>query len=339
VKLLVTGGTGFLGTHLVERLVKAGHSVRVLVRRPQAAQALEGAEAVAGDVIDRASVRHALQGCEALYHLAGLVSFKPEDARRMYALHVDATRGVLEEAAAAGVGRVVLASTSGTIAVSRDERPRTEANDYPLTVVGRWPYYLSKIYEEKLALSFCQAKQLPLVVLNPSLLLGPGDERLSSTWLVLRFLNREIPILPSGGVSFVDVRDAADAFRAALTQGEVFGRHLLGVNQSFSELFGRLERLSGVPAPRVRLPSAATIAGSELLKRWAKLRGADVALEPQSVEMGEHFFYVDSSKAERLLGFRPRDAHETLFDTVQDLLAKLPPQSLPGTKGRLRAER
>jgi dihydroflavonol-4-reductase len=339
VKVLVTGGTGFLGAHLVPRLLEAGHSVRVLVRQPKSAQGLAGAELLAGDVGDRSSVRQALRGCDALYHLAGLVSFSPEDARRMYALHVDATRGLLEESVAAGIGRVVLASTSGTIAVSREERLGVETDDYPLTVVGRWPYYLSKIYEEKLALAFCQAHGLPLVVMNPSLLLGPGDERLSSTWLVLKYLNREIPVLPSGGVSFVDVRDAADAFFAALTEGELYGRHLLGVNQSFAELFGRLERLSGVPAPRVRLPSAATIAGSELLKRWSKLRGQDVALEPQSVEMGEHFFYLDASKAERLLGFHPRDPHETLFDTVQNLLSKLPPQSLPGTKGRLRIDR
>ena len=337
MKILVTGGTGFLGAHLVPRLLSAGHHVRILGRgeRPLGATDVEW---VRGDVSDRAAVKAALRGVEALYHLAGKVSFRPEDARSMYALHVDATRGLLEEAASAGVSRVILASTSGAIAVSKEERLGTEDDDYPITVVGRWPYYLSKIYEEKLALSFCQQQQLPLVVLNPSLLMGPGDDRLSSTWAVVKFLSRDIPVMPSGGLSFVDARDAADAFVAALKQGEVYGRHLLGVNLSFDDFFGRLERLSGVPAPRLRLPKMANVLGSELLKKIAELRGSEVVLEPQSVEMGEHFFYLDSTKAERLLGFKPRDVQDTLFDTVQYVLAKLPPQSLPGTKGRLRAQ-
>src|SRR5262249_39112114 len=237
--------------------------------------------------------------------------------------HVDGTRALLHAAAAARLSRVVLASTSGTIAVSREQRVFDETADYPLTLVGGWPYYLSKIYEEKLALRFCREHELPLVVVNPSLLLGPGDDRLSSTWMVMKHLSREILAMPSGGLSFVDVRDAADAFVAALTQGELFGRHLLGTNMSLSDFFGRLERLTGVPAPRLKLPSDVALFGSRLLKRWATFRGEE-AVEPQSVEMGEHFFYVDASKAERLLGFRCRDVHETLFDTVQHMLNRLP---------------
>ena len=155
-----------------------------------------------------------------------------------------------------------------------------ETDDYPITVVGRWPYYLSKIYEEKLALEYCRKHQLPLVVLNPSLLMGPGDERLSSTWTVVKFLNGDIPALPTGGMSFVDVRDAADAFVQALTRGELYGRHLMGVNMSMSDFFERLSRLSGVPLPRLRLPKQGNILGAKLLERWAKLRGTSRGARP-----------------------------------------------------------
>jgi dihydroflavonol-4-reductase len=339
MKLLVTGGTGFLGAHLVPRLVAAGHSVRLIGRTRPAGPALEQVEYVPGDLKDRDAVRRSLEGVEAVYHLAGLVSFQPRDARRMYALHVDCTRELLRDVREAGVRRVILASTSGTIAVSREERIGTEEDDYPLEVVGRWPYYLSKIYEEKLALEYCRQHALPLVVLNPSLLMGPGDERLSSTWTVMKYLQGEIPALPGGGLSFVDARDAADAFVQALTRGQPYERHLMGVNLSLADFYHRLERLTGAPAPRLRLPSKANVLGARLLERVAKWRGVEPALDPQEVEIGEHFFYLDASKAERELGFRARDIHETLSDTVQYLYTRVAPGYAPGTRGRLEALR
>jgi len=338
VKLLVTGGSGFLGTHLVPKLLEAGHEVR-LIGRTQPSAALARAEFILGDLKNRETVRHALEGVEAIYHLAGLVSFQDKDARRMYELHVDATRELLRDAREAGVKRFILASTSGTIAVSKEERIGTEEDDYPITVVGRWPYYLSKIYEEKLTLEYCRKHSIPLVVLNPSLLMGPGDDRLSSTWTVMKFLNEEIPAMPGGGISFVDARDAAEAFFNALTRGELYGRHLMGVNMSLSDFFDRLERLTGVSAPRLHLPSKVNVMGAKLLERWAKFRGTKPALDPQEVDIGEHYFYLDASKAERDLGFQARDPQETLHDTVQYIFTKMPPTSLPGTKGRLAEKR
>lgn len=338
MKLLVTGGTGFLGAHLVPRLLEAGHEVR-LISRTQPSAALARAEFIHGDLKNRETVRRALEGVEAIYHLAGLVSFQDKDARRMYELHVDATRELLRDAREAGVKRFILASTSGTIAVSKEERIGTEEDDYPITVVGRWPYYLSKIYEEKLTLEYCRKHSIPLVVLNPSLLMGPGDDRLSSTWTVMKFLNGELPAMPGGGMSFVDARDAAEAFFNALTRGELYGRHLMGVNMSLSDFFDRLERLTGVSAPRLRLPSKANVAVAKLLDRWAKSRGTKPPVDPQEVDVGEHYFYLDASKAERELGFKARDPQETLHDTVQYIFTKIPPTHLPGTKGRLAEKR
>ncbi len=335
MKLLVTGGTGFLGVHLVPRLVAAGHQVRLIARSAPKGPAFEKAEYLPGDLKDRGAVRRALTGVDAVYHLAGRVSFDSKDGREMYALHVDCTRELLKDAREAKVKRFILASTSGVIAVSKTERVGTEDDDYPITVVGRWPYYLSKIYEEKLTLEFCKRNALPLVVLNPSLLMGPGDDRLSSTWTVSKFLNGDIPAMPGGGLSFVDARDAADAFVQALTRGEEGGRHLLGVNMSLAEFYERLERLSGVPAPKLKLPSGMNVLGARVLEKWAKLRGSAPALAPEEVDIGEHWFYLDASKSERLLGFKARDVQETLFDTVRYLVSRMPAQSLPGVHGRL----
>ena len=339
MKILITGGTGFLGTHLIPLLRAQGHSLTLISRSKPPAAWLQGENAirhVQADLKDREAVREALKGTEALYHLAGLVSFRNEDGRKMYELHVDCTRELLRDVRALGTRpRVILASTSGTIAVSKTERVGTEADDYPIETVGGWPYYLSKIYEEKLALEFCKKEGIPLVVLNPSLLMGPGDDRLSSTWTVVKFLQRDIPAMPGGGMSFVDARDVAQAAVNALTQGELYGRHLMGVNMSMKEFFSRLERLSGVPAPRVKLNKDLNILGAYALERFAKWRGEKPTLDPQEVEVGEHWFWLDSAKAEAQLGFVARDPYETLHETVQYVMSKLPPGELPGTKGRM----
>jgi dihydroflavonol-4-reductase len=316
VTVLVTGATGFLGRHVVDALLAAGKPVRALVRQRSRSLAGRGVELVLGDVEQADDVVAAAQGVEAILHLAGFVSRDPDDATRMMRVHVDGTRNVL---AAADRARVVVASSSGTIAVSREPEVMAEDRPYATELVRAWPYYLSKIYQERLALQDRRA-----VVLSPSLLLGPGDTRGSSTEDVLRFLRRQIPTVPPGGLSFVDVRDAAAAFVAALTRGEPGERYLLGgPNWTFATFFGRLERLSKVPAPRLKVGSELAKLGASVLERLARWRGEAPAVDRQSVEMGEHFWYVDSARAADVLGFAARDPGETLLDTIRDLRARV----------------
>ena len=128
------------------------------------------------------------------------------------------------------------------------------------------------------------------------------------------------PAMPRGGLAFVDVRDAATAFVSALAKGNAGERHLLSAcNLEFDDFFQRLSRLGKVPLPPLRLPSAVTVLAAHALERWAHDQGREPDLDAASVEMGEHWFFVDSSKAQRILGFRPRDPYETLADTVQYL--------------------
>lgn len=322
MNVLVTGATGFLGSALVPLLAAEQHRLRLFQRSAAPEAEALGAEVLRGSLSDAQAIPAALDGVDAVIHLAGHVSFDPGDPAAMYELHVQGTRRLLEACAARGVSRVVLASSSGTIAVSREDRVATEADDYPLQVVSGWPYYLSKIFQEKAALRIHRDTGLPVVVLNPSLLLGPGDARLSSTDVVFKFLERRIPAMPSGGLSFVDVRDAARAFAAALGKGRPGERYLLGgANMTFRDFFGRLERLTSVPAPRVALPSAVNLAGSKLLEKLHEWRGTETPLDPRSAEMGERFWYCDASKARAELGFTARDPQETLFDTVRWLEA------------------
>jgi dihydroflavonol-4-reductase len=279
---------------------------------------------VARELEGATPLAEAFAGCDALLHLAGFVSRNPDDGQRMMRVHVDGTRRTLTAAHAAGIRRVVLASTSGTIAVSREPIALDETAPYPTEIVSGWPYYLSKIYQEKLALDLAATLGLELVVVNPSLLLGPGDERQSSTGDVRRFLRREIPVVPEGGVSFVDARDAATATVAALARGRAGERYLLaGPNWTCAEYFGRLERASKVRGPRWKLPSRWQRAGATLLEHAYKAIDREPPVERISVEMAEVYWWCDAQKAERELGFTARDPGETLDDTIRDLRTRM----------------
>jgi dihydroflavonol-4-reductase len=157
-------------------------------------------------------------------------------------------------------------------------------------------------------------------MINPSLLLGPDDDRMSSTKPVLDFLARKIPYTPSGGLNFVDARDAADAFISALEKGRHQEKYLVGaVNMSFPEFFGKLSRLSGVSAPMLRVPKKLAMGGASFIDSVFKNWGRSSPLAPNEVEQAEYFWYFDSSKAAEELGFEPREPQETLNDTVSYL--------------------
>jgi dihydroflavonol-4-reductase len=316
---LVTGGTGFLGAHLVRELAGAGvKPLRVLATsRPAWLEEL-GVESVEGSVTSPEDVARAVEGAAEIYHLAGRVSREPEDAHLMYDLHVTGTRVLCEAAKSAGVRSIVLASTSGTIAVTEDgEALPDEEWPQPADIVSRWPYYASKIYQERVALEHFSGEGRRLVIVNPSLLLGPGDERLSSTKVVLDFLSRKIASVPRGGLSFVDARDVAHTLTKAMECGAHGERYLLGAaNWTFEEFFGRLERLTKVAGPRLALPSKLTLAGARGLHALYRHWKLAPPVEPSEIEMADHFWYLDASKAVRELGFAPRDPAITLHDTV-----------------------
>jgi dihydroflavonol-4-reductase len=318
-KTLITGGTGFLGTHLVHQLIEAGvKGLRVMASSVPARLLELGIEAAPGSITNAEDVKRALEGVTEVYHLAGRVSREREDAHEMMALHVDGTRLLCEAARDAGVRTIVLASTSGTIAVTETgEVTPDESWPPPLDLISRWPYYASKYYQEQVALENFSGRGERLVILNPSLLLGPGDERLSSTKVILDFLARKINAVPHGGLSFVDVRDVATAFRRAMQDGRHGERYLLGsANWTFEKFLGRLERITKIQGPRLSLPKRFTVAGSKLVD--ALFRQWDMAspVEAEAVEMAEHFWYLDAGKARDELGFTPRDPAETLHETV-----------------------
>jgi dihydroflavonol-4-reductase len=319
-RYLVTGATGFLGGQLTRVLTEQGHEVTALCRSPGAAPA-PGVTVAIGDILDEESVRRAAEGCEGVYHCAGKVSRRPEDAELLFRANVDGTKRVLNACKAAGVKRAVIASTSGTIAISKEPKTFDESAPAPLSLIGRWPYYRSKLYAEQFALEQNGAG-FEVVSVNPSLLLGPGDLHGSSTGDIESFLEGKVPVVPGGGLSFVDVRDAAPAMAAAMSRGKAGGRYLLsGANMTVDAFLGRLSRISGVARPALRAPRSMLLAkvGASLFDRAKKYLPLDGEIDSVSAEMGQVFWYADSRRAQGELGFSPRDPNETLADTITDL--------------------
>lgn len=316
---LITGGTGFLGAHLVRQLIDDGaRDIRVMATSIPDWLVDLGVETFEGSITNAEDNKRAVEGISEIYHLAGKVSREQKDSREMYDIHVEGTRLLCDAAKAAGTKTIVLSSTSGTIAVTKDgDVTPDETYPQPLEIISRWPYYASKSYQEMAALERFSGKGLRLVIMNPSLLLGPGDDRLSSTKVVLDFMARKIGAVPSGGVSFVDARDAAKTFRMAMKKGRHGERYLLGAaNWTFSKFFGRLERLTKVSSPWITLPSRLAITGSQLLDSMFKQWDMTSPVEPGAIEMAQYFWYLNCSKAARELSFKPRDPGETLHDTV-----------------------
>lgn len=320
-KILITGGTGFLGSHIVRQFLDGGETnLKVMASRVPEWMKDAGVKALEGSVTNREDVAKACKNVSAIFHLAGKVSRDNDDAMSMNNIHLQGTRLLCEAAKEAGVETMVLASSSGTIAVSEDEQIVDETFPQPVELFTKWAYYASKYYQERAALENFNGEGQRLVIMNPSLLLGPGDDRMSSTKPVLDFLGRKVPYCPGGGLNFVDARDAANAFISALEKGKHQEKYLLGAaNMTFEQFFGRLERLSGVSAPMVKVPKKLAMAGSSFISSIYKNWGKASPVAPNEVEQAECFWYFDSTKAEEELGFMPRDPQETLQDTISYL--------------------
>jgi dihydroflavonol-4-reductase len=318
-RFLVTGATGFLGRHVVEQLFGQPDDtlVRILCRAKNPWTTSPRVEIVYGDILDVAVVERAVRNVDGIFHLAGLVTRDREKAGLLFDTHLRGTRNLCESALRQGSTRIVLSSSSGTIAASRVPHIHNEESPFINEIAANWPYYLSKIYQEKMALSYHENSGLPIIILSPSLILGPGDDRMSSTGDVDMFLKRQVPNVSSGGLNFVDVRDAAGCIIRAMEAGTPGRRYLIGGhNMTVKDFFALLERLSGVKAPRMELPESWSRAGAAVLRSAYRIAGKHYALDDTTIEMAYRFWYFDNTRAKMELGLAPRPAEETLRDTI-----------------------
>lgn len=317
---VVTGGTGFIGSHLVRALRARGDDLRLLIRSASSADHLAGIdfERVNGDVTDRRAVRRALEGAETVFHVAGVTSMRRGQAPRLISTNVEGTRIVCEEALTAGVGRVVHCSSAAALGPSQPGDRADESQTFPAAARGI-PYVHSKHEAESEALRVA-AHGLEVVIVNPTFVLGPDDPTGTSMGLVKRFLLRQIPVYVNGGINISDVRDVVRGHLLAERKGVAGERYILaGRNFTLQRLFADLARISGVPAPQLKLPAPLALGAAETVERL----GLAIPISADEARSAALWWTYSPAKAKRELGYEPRPHEETLSDAIEWQAAEL----------------
>jgi dihydroflavonol-4-reductase len=315
---LVTGGTGFVGAHVVRALVAGGRDVRCLVRRESRRDNLEGlpVEIAFGDVTDRPSVARALSGIETLYHCAADYRLWARNPAELSQVNVGGTQNVLAAAAEAGLRKVVYTSSVGALGLTGNGMPADETT--PVTrekVVGR--YKKSKFDAERVADSWAR-RGLPVVIVNPSTPVGELDIKPTPTGqMIVDFLNGRLPAYVDTGLNLVDVRDVAQGHLLAAEHGAPGEKYILGNrNMTLKEILDTLSRLTGLPAPTVKLPHAVPLAFGALATLAASVTGRPPRVSLESVRMSRHRMFFDAGKAVRDLHLPQTPIEQPLIRAV-----------------------
>jgi dihydroflavonol-4-reductase len=319
MRALVTGATGFVGANLVRELLKDGVAVRALVRRDSPRTAIAGLdiEEASGDLADRESLRRALAGCQVLYHVAARYSLAFRDAADMYRANVEGTRNVLEAALELGIERAVYTSTVGALGLPGNHRPGTEETPVTLhEMVG--PYKRSKFLAEREAERIA-ARGLPLVIVHPSAPVGPWDVKPTPTGrMIVDFLQGQMFGYMHTGLNLVHVQDVARGHILAASRGRLGEKYILGnQNLTLREIFTMLERISGVPAPRTRIPYPVALLAAAASELFARCRGREAQVSLTAVRMARKMMFFDPSKAIRELQLPRTPVEEALREAVE----------------------
>src|SRR5579862_2882633 len=316
---LVTGATGFLGSHVARRVLAAGDSVRVLVRRTSNLQALDGltAERFEGDLNDSASLRRAMYGIGRVFHVAADYRLWTRNPDEIYETNVQGTRRLLAAAADAGVERFVYTSTVGTIAIPHrgSSLPNEETHATLDQMIGH--YKRSKFLAELEAMK-AAAAGVPVIVVNPTAPVGPADWKPTPTGrIILDFLNGKMPAYVDTGLNLAPVEDVAAGHLLAADKGRIGERYILGArNMTLKQILEALASIAGRPAPRFRLPHTIALAASYADEFLSRLSGREPGIPVEGVKMSRHKMFVESDKAERELGYKPGSVEDALARAV-----------------------
>ena len=314
--VLVTGATGFLGWHVARKLLDRGDRVRLLARDPARARELEGAEVQRGDLLDADSLRQAAEGCGTVFHVAADYRLWVRDETAMYRTNVEGAIGLMAAAKRAGVERFVYTSTVGCIGI-----PKGGAGDEttPVTLSEMaGAYKRSKFLAERAVLEEA-GKGFPVVIVNPTAPVGDHDWKPTPTGkIVVEFLRGRMPAYLDTGLNVVDARDVATGHLLAAERGRAGERYILGgENLTLRRIFEKLEMISGVRAPKRRVPYWLAYGAGVVSTAWARLAGGEPRAPLDGVRMARKKMFVSHEKASRELGYDPGPAEEALRRAVE----------------------
>jgi len=318
MKAFVTGATGFIGASIVRALISDGHEVRALVRPDANRKNIAGLplEIWEGDLLAPHTLAAGIAGCDLLFHTAADYRLWTRDPASMYAVNVEGTKAVMDAALRVGVRRVVYTSSVGTLGNPGDGIPGDETT--PVTfadMVGE--YKKSKFLAEQAAEEFLP-RGLPLVIVNPSTPVGVLDIKPTPTGkIIVDLLNRAMPAYLETGLNLIDVEDCARGHILAAEKGGIGEKYILGNrNLTLREIFALLEDISGVPAPKVRLPYTPILLAAYVNQALSRLTGREPLIPLNGVLMARKFMFFDSSKAIRELGLPQTPVAEALAKAV-----------------------
>jgi dihydroflavonol-4-reductase len=321
----MTGASGFIGANLVHELVLRGHRVRALLRPAADLRGLDGVEfeRVEGDITDPAACAAAARGCEWCFHAAASYHLWLPDYAPMYAANVDGTRNVLQAAVNAGCARIVYTSTVGCIGLPRGHGGRVEPTDETAPVDAAQfsnHYKISKWRAEKVALQFAKSGA-PVVIVNPSAPVGPRDVKPTPTGqVIVDFLNGRMPAYLDTGLNWVHVRDVAVGHILAAEKGRVGERYILGNaqgNWTMKEMFDVLQEITGVPAPKWRIPYGVAWLAACVDEFKSKITHNPPRAPLAGVRMAAHMMFFNPARAIRELGLPQTPPKQALADAVE----------------------
>jgi dihydroflavonol-4-reductase len=305
---LVTGATGFVGSHVARQLVGAGYAVRVLVRPSSNLQSLAdlSVERIDGDLRDASSIERAMKGVRRVFHVAADYRLWAKNPSEIYESNVDGTRRLFEIAARGAVERIVYTSTVATIAVPGHAKALPNEESYAVLGQMIGHYKRSKFLAEQEA-SKAAAAGVPVVIVNPTAPVGPGDWKPTPTGrIIVDFLNGKMPAYVDTGLNVVDVEDVAAGHLLAAERGRIGERYILGGrNMTLKQILDALSVITGRPAPRICLPHAVALAAGYADEWFSRLIGREPQIPVEGVKMSRHRMFVASDKAETELGYHP----------------------------------
>lgn len=324
MKCFVTGASGFIGSNLVHELLARGHRVKALLRPGTEERGLLGQkfERVPGNLLDRQLLEREIAGCDWCFHLAACYHLWMRDYRPMYAVNVEGTRNVLEAAGKAGCQKIVYTSTVGCIGLPADNghiEPATEADTTsPDQLTGH--YKRSKFQAEAVAMELFRKQGLPIVIVNPSAPVGPGDVKPTPTGqIIVDFLNRRLPAYLDTGLNWVHVRDVAIGHILAAEKGINGQRYILGHqdgNWTMQQTLNALGKITGLPAPTRQIPYWLALGFAELSEGAAFFTGRAPQATLAGVRMARHKMWFDPGKAIRELGLPQTPPAQAFTDAV-----------------------
>jgi dihydroflavonol-4-reductase len=324
MKVFLTGATGFVGHHVAQAYAAAGAELRLLTRGTSRLDGLAGLsfDAVVGDLRQPAGLRSALEGCDALVHVAADYRLWVLNPQEMYAANVDGTRELLRMAREAGVPRVVYTSSVATMGFLTDGTIVDEETPVSLAeMVGH--YKRSKFLAEQEAIAAARAGQY-VMILNPTTPIGPNDAKPTPTGrIVVDFLNRKFPAYVDTGLNLVDVREVARMHVAALEQGRPGERYILGgENLTLKQILDKMSAITGLPSPTMQVPHAVAMAFA-FLDEWVtgRMLGKEPRATVEAVRMGKKKMFASSRKAERELGFQVQPVYAALRGAIDWFVA------------------